>query len=47
MCVAITHCPVVGDDDEEQEKADVVIPIQELDDVLMKDVGDRIAASGK
>ena len=34
-------------DDEDTEKADVVIAIRELDDVLMKDVGDKIAASGK
>ncbi len=26
---------------------DVVIPVRDLDDVLMKDVGDKIAASGK
>ena len=37
----------VGDEEGEPEKADVVIPIRELDDVLMKDVGDRIASSGK
>lgn len=34
-------------DDEDTERADVVIAIRELDDVLMKDVGDKIAASGK
>ena len=34
-------------DDEEPESADVVISIRELDDVLMKDVGDKIAASEK
>ena len=31
----------------EDEKADVVINIRELDDVLMKDVGNHIASSGK
>lgn len=34
-------------EDEEKERADVVITIRELDDVLMKDVGNKIAASGK
>ena len=38
-------CTVV--EDEEKERADVVITIRELDDVLMKDVGNKIAASGK
>ena len=34
-------------DEEEAEKADVIINIKELDDVLFKDVGNKIAASGK
>ena len=41
-------CTVACKEEEEgKEKADVVIPIKDLDDVLMKDVGDKIAASGK
>lgn len=32
---------------EDEEKADVIINIKELDDVLMKDVGNHIASSGK
>lgn len=35
------------EDEEEAEKADTIINIKELDDVLMKDVGNKIAASGK
>lgn len=35
------------EDGEDEEKADVVINIKELDDVLMKDVGNHIATSGK
>lgn len=35
------------EDLEEEVKADVVINIRELDDVLMKDVGDKIAQSNK
>ena len=38
---------VLEDSDFEEEKADVVVPFKELDDVLMKDVGDKIASSGK
>ena len=34
-------------EDLEEVKADVVINIRELDDVLMKDVGDKIAQSNK
>lgn len=45
IIVLLVHDTVV--DDEDTERADVVIAIQELDDVLMKDVGDKIAASGK
>ena len=41
--------PTVTTDEEEEEaeKADTIINIKELDDVLMKDVGNKIAASGK
>lgn len=35
------------EDLEEEVKGDVVINIRELDDVLMKDVGDKIAQSNK
>lgn len=35
------------DSGEDEEKADVVINIKELDDVLIKDVGNHIASSGK
>ena len=31
----------------EDEHVDIVINIRELDDVLMKDVGNKIADSGK
>lgn len=37
----------VEEDEEDAEKADVIINIKELDDVLMKDVGNNIAASDK
>jgi len=41
-------CTVIGEDEEEEEeKANVVINIRELDDVLIKDVGNNIASSGK
>ena len=36
-----------GGEEEEDDKADVVINIKELDDVLMRDVGNRIASSNK
>ena len=41
--------PVVrtDEDEEEAEKADAIINIKELDDVLIKDVGNKIAGSGK
>lgn len=39
---------IVGDTDEDEEtKVDVVINIRELDEVLIKDVGNKIAASDK
>jgi hypothetical protein len=43
------HVVAVGEeeDGEDEEKADVIINIKELDDVLIKDVGNRIASSGK
>ena len=34
-------------DEEEEVQADVVATVRELDDVLIKDVGDKIAGSGK
>ncbi len=37
-------------DDEEMEEectVDIVIRVKELDDVLMKDVGDKIAQTGR
>ena len=45
MCVV----PAVGteEDAEDEEKADVIINIKELDDVLIKDVGNHIASSNK
>ncbi len=39
-------CIVVMEEAEE-EKTDVIVNIRELDDVLIKDVGDHIASSGK
>ncbi len=38
---------VGGEEESEEVEADVVIPIKDLDDVLMKDVGDKIATSGR
>ena len=40
---------LVVDDEgkEDEEKADVIINIKELDDVLIKDVGNHISSSGK
>lgn len=42
-------CYTVGADEEDDdaEKADVIINIKELDDVLIKDVGNKISSSGK
>lgn len=39
--------PIVDDSSVENEHVDVVINIRELDDVLMRDVGNKIADSGK
>ena len=48
MCVCVCVCAVIGEDDEEEEeKANEVINIRELDDVLIKDVGNKIASSGR
>lgn len=42
------HHPVGLDlEGEDEETADVTINIKELDDVLIKDVGNHIASSGK
>lgn len=38
---------LVGIENDDDEKADVTINIKELDDVLIKDVGNHIASSGK
>lgn len=43
----LVHIDLDLEDLEEEVKADVVINIRELDDVLMKDVGDKIAQSNK
>ncbi len=38
----------MGDDDDDDDvKVDVVINIRELDDVILKDVGNKIASSNK
>ena len=34
-------------EEEDEVKVDVLVRVRELDDVLMKDVGDKIAQSGK
>ncbi len=44
MCI---HAVIGEDEDEEEDKANIVINIRELDDVLMKDVGNKIAFSDK
>lgn len=36
-----------SDEEEDDTKVDVVVTVRELDDVLMKDVGDKITQSGK
>ena len=38
---------IIDDSSVENEQVDVVINIRELDDVLMRDVGNKIADSGK
>ena len=39
---------VIGEEEEEEDKkVNVVINIRELDDVLIKDVGNNISSSGK
>lgn len=37
----------VGDANSEEEHVDVTINIRELDDVLIKDVGNKLANSGR
>lgn len=39
--------PTIDDSSVENEQVDVVINIRELDDVLMRDIGNKIADSGK
>ena len=39
--------PTIDDSSAENEQVDVVINIRELDDVLMRDIGNKIADSGK
>ena len=34
-------------EEEDEVKVDVLVRVRELDDVLMKDVGDKIVQSGK
>lgn len=41
------YMPIIDDSSVENEQVDVVINIRELDDVLMRDVGNKIADSGK
>ncbi len=45
----LSVCPSLleGEENDEECKVDVVVRVKELDDVLMKDVGDKIAQSGK
>ena len=48
MCQLCFIIFVVDDEGkEDEEKADVIINIKELDDVLIKDVGNHISSSGK
>lgn len=35
------------EEEEEDAKVDVIVNVRELDEVLMKDVGNKIAESGK
>ena len=44
---SLINLSTVAGTDEEEDKADVTINIKELDDVLIKDVGNHIALSGK
>ena len=37
----------MGNDDDDDVKVDVVINIRELDDVILKDVGNKIANSNQ
>lgn len=43
----VTFTDVKMDDDNDDKSADVSINIRELDDVLMKDVGNKISDSGR
>lgn len=45
--VFLYHCTDDESSESSDEYSDVTINIRELDDVLMKDVGNRIAQSGK
>ena len=46
-CDVVMSAVIGEDEEEEDEKVNVVINIRELDDVLIKDVGNNISSSGK
>ena len=47
MRVWLVNKTVVGLSFPQKKRSDVIINIKELDDVLLKDIGGKIIASGK
>ena len=47
-CIVVVLTGLVGsEEDEDDVKVDAIANVKELDEVLMKDVGNKIAQSGK